>query len=154
MTERRGAVVTHRTRIWEVSGSNPGADQPDWGFFHGFPQSSRQMLGWIFITTTHLTIIHQIHINKNVNVRLYIVTNLRKFFTDRFEILTQRCIHTWECLYIPFTQISYLKYRNIEIFREYLDFLFVILFALLPFLMSIVAMDYRCLYTVSVLTHI
>ena len=33
------------------------------GFFRGFPQSSRQMLGWIFITTFHLTIIHQIHIS-------------------------------------------------------------------------------------------
>ena len=33
-------------------------------FFRGFPQSPRQMLGWIFITTTiHLTIIHQIHIS-------------------------------------------------------------------------------------------
>ena len=27
------SVVTHETRILEVPGSNPGADQPDWGFF-------------------------------------------------------------------------------------------------------------------------
>ena len=63
MTERGGFVVTHETRIREVPGSNPGADQPEWGFCRGFPQSSRQMLGWIFITTTLLTIIHQIHIS-------------------------------------------------------------------------------------------
>ena len=63
-TERGDSVVTHETRIREVSDSNPGADQPD-GSFHGFPQSSRQMLGWIFITTNHLTIIHQIHISYN-----------------------------------------------------------------------------------------
>ena len=38
--------------------------RPTWlRFFCGFPQSSRQMLGWIFITTIHLTIIHQIHIS-------------------------------------------------------------------------------------------
>ena len=28
-TERGGSVVTHETRILEVPGSNPGADQPD-----------------------------------------------------------------------------------------------------------------------------
>ena len=32
-TERDGSVVTHETRIREGPGSNPGADQPDWGFF-------------------------------------------------------------------------------------------------------------------------
>ena len=32
-TERGGSVVTHETLIREVPGSNPGADQPDWGFF-------------------------------------------------------------------------------------------------------------------------
>ena len=38
--------------------------RPTWlRFFRGFPQSSRQILGWIFITTIHLTIIHQIHIS-------------------------------------------------------------------------------------------
>ena len=63
MTERGGSVVTHETRIREVSGSNPGADQPYGVFFRGFPQSTRQMLGWIFITTIHWTIIHQIHIS-------------------------------------------------------------------------------------------
>ena len=56
-TERGGSVVTHETRVREVPGSNPGG-------FRGFPQSSRQMLGWIFITTIHLTIIHQIHYHK------------------------------------------------------------------------------------------
>ena len=60
-TERGGSVVTHEARIREVPGSNPGADQPGCGFFRGFPQSSRQTLGWIFITAIHLTIIHQIH---------------------------------------------------------------------------------------------
>ena len=54
------------------------------------------MLGWVFVTTIHLTI----YINKNVNVRLYIAGNLRKFFTERFEILTQHSIHIRECLYI------------------------------------------------------
>ena len=62
-TERGGSVVTHETRIREVPGSNAGANQPDWVFFRGFPQSSRQILGWIFITTIHLTIIHQIHLS-------------------------------------------------------------------------------------------
>ena len=38
-----------------------------------------------------------IYINKNVNVRLYLTCNLRKFFTDRLEILTQRCIRIREC---------------------------------------------------------
>ena len=33
LTERGGSVVTHETRIREVPGSNPGADQSDWGFF-------------------------------------------------------------------------------------------------------------------------
>ena len=60
MTERGGSVVTHETRIREFPGSNPGADQPDWGFLRSFPQSSMQKLGWIFIITIHLTIIHQI----------------------------------------------------------------------------------------------
>ena len=32
-TEWGGSVVTHETRIREVPGSNPGADQPGWGFF-------------------------------------------------------------------------------------------------------------------------
>ena len=32
-TERGGSVVTQETRIREVPGSNPGGDQPDWGFF-------------------------------------------------------------------------------------------------------------------------
>ena len=37
--------------------------RPTWlRFFRGFPQSSRQMLGWIFIITIHFTIIQQIHI--------------------------------------------------------------------------------------------
>ena len=45
----------------------------------------------------HHTLSIYIYINKNVNVRLYIITNLRKFFTDLFEILTQRCIRTREC---------------------------------------------------------
>ena len=30
--ERGGSVVMHETRIREIPGSNPGADQPDWGF--------------------------------------------------------------------------------------------------------------------------
>ena len=33
LTERGGSVVRHETRIREVPGSNPGADQPDWDFF-------------------------------------------------------------------------------------------------------------------------
>ena len=38
-----------------------------------------------------------IYINKNVNVRLYLTCNLRKYCTDRFEILTQRYIRIREC---------------------------------------------------------
>ena len=47
--------------IREAPGSNPGSDQSDW-VFRRFPQSSRQILGWIFITMIHLTINYQIHI--------------------------------------------------------------------------------------------
>ena len=61
-TERDDSVVTLETRIREIPGSNLGADQPDWGFFPGFPQSVKQMLGWILIAMIHLTIIHQTHI--------------------------------------------------------------------------------------------
>ena len=35
-TERGGSVVTHETRIREVPGSNPCANQPDWFFFSWF----------------------------------------------------------------------------------------------------------------------
>jgi hypothetical protein len=42
-----------------------------------------------------------IYINKNVNVRLFKILNLRKFFTDCFEILTQRCIRIHACFYVP-----------------------------------------------------
>ena len=45
ITERGGSVVTHETRIREVPGSNPGADQPDWGFFVVF--LSRQGKCWV-----------------------------------------------------------------------------------------------------------
>jgi hypothetical protein len=43
-----------------------------------------------------------IYINKNVNVRLLKILNLSKFFTDCFEILTQRCIRlrAFLCTYI------------------------------------------------------
>ena len=36
VTERGGSVVTHETRIQEVPGSKPGADQPDCGLFMVF----------------------------------------------------------------------------------------------------------------------
>ena len=42
-----------------------------------------------------------IYINKNVNVRLFLISNLRKFFIDCFEILIQRCIRIRACFYIP-----------------------------------------------------
>jgi hypothetical protein len=42
-----------------------------------------------------------IYINKNVNVRLFKILNLRKFFTNCFEILTQRCIRIRACFYVP-----------------------------------------------------
>ena len=43
--------------------------RPTWlGLFRGFPQSSRQMLGWIFITTIHLIIIHQFHISHLISL--------------------------------------------------------------------------------------
>ena len=41
------------TRIRRISSSNPGDNQTDWGSFRGFPQSSKQMLCWINITTIH-----------------------------------------------------------------------------------------------------
>ena len=47
--------------------------------------------------TVYLLNLLQIYINKNVNVRLYITCNLRKFFTDRLKILTQPCIRIREC---------------------------------------------------------
>ena len=54
-------AVNFNTWNWHSGG--PGFKsrcRPTWlGFFHGFPQSSRQMLGWIFIATIHLAIIHQ-----------------------------------------------------------------------------------------------
>ena len=43
----------------------------------------------------------KIYINKNVNVRLFKILNLRKLFTDCFEILTQRRIRIRACFYIP-----------------------------------------------------
>ena len=78
-----GSVVTHETRIREVPGSSSGADQPDWGFFVVFPQSPRQMLGWIFITTIHLTIIHQIHIS-------YIIYKLKSVNLTNETLTTQQ----------------------------------------------------------------
>ena len=33
LTEQGGSVVTHETRIREIPGLNPSADQPDWVFF-------------------------------------------------------------------------------------------------------------------------
>jgi hypothetical protein len=42
-----------------------------------------------------------IYVNINVNVRLFNILNLRKFFTDCFEILTQRCIRIRTCFYVP-----------------------------------------------------
>ena len=57
---RAGAMATHWIRIREVPNSNHGTDLIV-TFFVVSPQSSRQMLGCIFITTIHLTIIRQIH---------------------------------------------------------------------------------------------
>jgi hypothetical protein len=53
-----------------------------------------------------------IYINKNVNVRLLKILNLRKFFTDCFEILTQHCIRIRACFYVP-TVTFWPKGRNI-----------------------------------------
>jgi hypothetical protein len=44
--------------------------------------------------------LNKIYINKNVNVRLFKILNLLKFFTDCFEILTQRCIRIRACFYV------------------------------------------------------
>ena len=52
---------THRTQIRRVPSSNPGAVQTDWGSFRGFPQSLRQMLCLIYISTIYLIIIHKMH---------------------------------------------------------------------------------------------
>ena len=59
--ERGVAEVTHWVHIRKIPSSNPGADEADWGSLRGFPQTPTQMLSWIFITTMHLTIIHQIY---------------------------------------------------------------------------------------------
>jgi hypothetical protein len=48
------------------------------------------------------------YINKNVTVRLFKILNLRNFFADCFEILTQRCIRIRACFYIPVVQMSHL----------------------------------------------
>ena len=58
--------MTHLTRIREVPDSVPRPTILT-GVFRDFSQSSRQMMGWIFITTIHLTIIYKI---KNVRVKL------------------------------------------------------------------------------------
>jgi hypothetical protein len=47
-----------------------------------------------------------IYINKNVNVRLWLWTQLRKFFTDCFQISIQRCIRIRACFYLYRTQPS------------------------------------------------
>ena len=49
------------TRIRRVPSSYPSADQTDWVSFRGYPQSFRQMVCWIYITTINLTMIHKIH---------------------------------------------------------------------------------------------
>jgi hypothetical protein len=59
-------------------------------FFLLFPKRLNYGIPW---TTS-------IYTNKNVNVRLFKILNLRKFFTDCFEILTQRCIRIRACFYI------------------------------------------------------
>ena len=46
-------------RVRSVLISNPSAHQTHWDSFRGLPQSSRQMLCWIYIITIHLTIIHR-----------------------------------------------------------------------------------------------
>jgi hypothetical protein len=50
------------------------------------------MYGYICNAEYICLYLYIIYINKNVNVRLFKILNLRKFFTDCFEILTQRCI--------------------------------------------------------------
>jgi hypothetical protein len=47
-----------------------------------------------------------IHINKNVNVRLFKILNLRLLFTDGFAILTQRCSRIHACFCIPIIYID------------------------------------------------
>ena len=51
--------------------------------------------GGVSCIAQHVTI----YINKNVNVRLVLIENLLKFFTDCFEILIQRCIRMRAFLY-------------------------------------------------------
>ena len=66
-TEGGGAVVAlkHWYRIREAPSSNPGAPSC------GSSQSPRTMRGWIFITTIHLTIIHQINKSYILNQLTY-----------------------------------------------------------------------------------
>jgi hypothetical protein len=59
-----------------------------------------QILGLI-PNRTYTKRIFPIYINKNVNVRLFKILNLLKFFTDSFEILIQCCIRIRACFYIP-----------------------------------------------------
>ena len=52
LTEQFDSMVTHETRILEVPGSNPEADQPGWGFLNFIIkefvifQGQIQMSGW------------------------------------------------------------------------------------------------------------
>ena len=61
---------SYRIQVRRVPSSNPGANQTDWGSFRGFPQSSRQMLCYIYITMVHLTIIHKIHKSQILRVKI------------------------------------------------------------------------------------
>jgi hypothetical protein len=63
-----------------------------------------------------------VYINKNVTVRLFKVLTLRKFFTDCFAILTQRCIRIRTCFYIHFIRYTLYFYVLFSLYTFYTSF--------------------------------
>ena len=90
------------------------------GFYHGFPQSSRKMLGWIFITTIHLTIIHQLHIFKIKITELnkwnidYTTINIHSLLVEHPKILILDMTKLkMLCISKPAKKCSYRSAKNL-----------------------------------------
>ena len=71
---------SHWARARRVPSSNPGAEQTDWDSFRGFPQSSRQMMSCMYITTIHL----KIHNSQNTctTVHIGVLKLCRTYYSD------------------------------------------------------------------------
>jgi hypothetical protein len=72
-------------------------DDTEGTLFKTVATTSKKQHEWSITRAQKLLIMY---INKNVNVNLFKALNLRKFFTDCFEILIQRCIRLRAFLYI------------------------------------------------------